>query len=64
MLQALLWLVMAVAASSLRPLDAIRRRRQSGHVADASPVVDMTAPLPDVVAGGLPWVDDDAEVVG
>ena len=62
-LQALLWLVMMIAASTLRPLTAIRRRRGGGHLADASPVVDMTAPLPDVAAGALPWVDDDTEVL-
>ncbi|MEQ1701084.1 MAG: hypothetical protein ABMA25_13300, partial [Ilumatobacteraceae bacterium] len=63
-LQALLWLTMAVAASTLRPLDAIRRRRGSGRVTDTSTVVDMTAPLPDVAVGGLPWAGDDTEVLG
>jgi hypothetical protein len=58
-LQVLLWLAMAIAASTLRPLAVIQRRRGSGRVADASPVVDMTAPLPDVAAGALPWVDEE-----
>jgi hypothetical protein len=52
-LQLIVWAGLVICASRVRP-SLMRRRKRRVGVADASPVVDLTAPL-DLLDGELPW---------
>ncbi len=53
LVQLLMWVALVICASRVRPSLWRRRRRRVG-AADASPVVDLTAPL-ELLDGELPW---------
>ncbi|MDO8361746.1 MAG: glycosyltransferase [Actinomycetota bacterium] len=54
LVQLLVWLGLALAASRFRPAH-LRRRRRRLKLDDASPVADLTAPIPPIGSDG-PWV--------
>jgi hypothetical protein len=57
-LQVLMWAALVAVASRLQPPSLRRVRPQ---LADATPVADLTQPIPPLDAEQLPWIDAPAD---